>query len=139
MSRFRHLAVAMRYGGAVFLVGAALGIASLLRHDNLPHPFLSFSFVAIAVSFWFSGSGPGLLALLLSYVTLSHVFVPGGTLGPSSQSYLVIYAIFGAAVAWFSTSRRRAERLLTEARPRSACVFATGNRPLTPPLSPQAL
>jgi formate hydrogenlyase transcriptional activator len=131
MSRFPHLAVAMRYGGAVFLVGAALGIASLLRHDNLPHPFLSFSFVAIAVSFWFSGSGPGLLALLLSYVTLSHVFVPGRTLGPSSQSYLVIYAIFGAAVAWFSTSRRRAERLLTEARDHLELRVAKRTKELT--------
>jgi formate hydrogenlyase transcriptional activator len=111
-----HLAVALRYGGAVFLVAAALGMASLLRHDNLPHPFISFSFAAIAITFWYAGSGPGLLALLLSYVMLSHIFLPGRTFGPSSQSYLVIYLIFGAAVGWFSTSRRRAERLLTEAR-----------------------
>jgi formate hydrogenlyase transcriptional activator len=111
-----HLAVALRYGGAVFLVVAALGMASLLRHDNLPHPFISFSFAAIAITFWYAGSGPGLLALLLSYVMLSHIFLPGRTFGPSSQSYLVIYLIFGAAVGWFSTSRRRAERLLTEAR-----------------------
>ena len=119
MSRFTvrsHLAVALRYGTAAFLVAAALGMASLLRHDNLPHPFLSFSFAAIAITFWYAGSGPGLLALLLSYVTLSHIFVPGRTLGSSSQSYLVIYIIFGAAVGWFSASRRRAERLLTEAR-----------------------
>src|SRR5579864_7055599 len=119
MSRFpvrSHFAVALRYGGAICLVAGALGMASLLRHDNLPHPFISFSFVAIAISFWYAGSGPGLLALLLSYVTLSYVFVPGRGLGPSSQSYLVIYLIFGTAVAWFSTSRRRAERLLTEAR-----------------------
>jgi formate hydrogenlyase transcriptional activator len=111
-----HLAVALRYGGAVFLVAAALGMASLLRHDNLPHPFISFSFAAIAITFWYAGSGPGLLALLLSYVMLSHIFLPGRIFGPSSQSYLVIYLIFGAAVGWFSTSRRRAERLLTEAR-----------------------
>jgi formate hydrogenlyase transcriptional activator len=111
-----HFAVALRYGGAVFLVVAALGMASLLRHDNLPHPFISFSFAAIAITFWYAGSGPGLLALLLSYVMLSHIFLPGRTFGPSSQSYLVIYLIFGAAVGWFSTSRRRAERLLTEAR-----------------------
>jgi formate hydrogenlyase transcriptional activator len=111
-----HFAVALRYGGAVCLVVAALGMASLLRQDNLPHPFISFSFVVIAISFWYAGSGPGLLALSLSYVTLSHVFVPERTFGPSSQSYLVIYVIFGAAVGWFSTSRRQAERLLMEAR-----------------------
>ena len=119
MSRFptrSQFAVALRYGGAVVLVAAALALASFLRHDNLPHPFISFSFAAIAITFWFAGSGPGLLALVLSYLTLSHIFVPGRTLGASSQSYLVFYGIFGTAVGWFSASRRRAERLLTQAR-----------------------
>src|SRR5207245_6710434 len=47
---------------------------------------------------------------------LSVLFVPVKILGSSSESYLIIYGIFGAAVGWFSASRRRAERLLTEAR-----------------------
>lgn len=61
MSRFpvrSQFAVALRYGGAAFLVAAALGLASLLRHDNLPYPFISFSFAAIAITFWFAGSVP---------------------------------------------------------------------------------
>ncbi len=106
----------MRYGVAVILVAAALGTALLLRHENLPHPFTSFSFAAIAIAFWYAGTGPGLLALLLSYLALSNLFVPVKILGSSSESYLVIYGIFGAAVSWFSASRRRAERLLTDAR-----------------------
>jgi transcriptional regulator with GAF, ATPase, and Fis domain len=112
----RTLAVVLRYGSAVILVAAALGTALILRHDNLPHPFTSFSFAAIAVAFWYGGTGPGLLALLLSYLALSNVFVPVKILGSSSESNLVIYGIFGAAVIWFSSSRRRAERLLAEAR-----------------------
>ncbi len=134
MSRFpvrSQFAVALRYGGAVLLVAGALGLASLLRHDNLPHPFVSFSFAAIAITFWFAGSGPGLLALLVSYVTLSHIFVPGRTLSPSSQSYLVIYEIFGAAVGWFSASRRRAERLLTDARDHLELRVAKRTKELT--------
>src|ERR1700680_877703 len=110
-------AVVRRYGAAVILVAAALGIALVLRHDNLPHPFTSFSFAAIAITFWYAGTGPGLLALLLSYLALSDLFVvPVKILGSSSESYLVIYGIFGVAGGWFSASRRRAERLLTEAR-----------------------
>src|SRR5579862_6726848 len=108
--------VVLRYGIAVVLVGAALGAALILRNDNLPHPFTSFSFAAIAITFWCAGAGPGLLALILSYLALSHLFVPLKILGSSSDEYLVIYAIFGAAVSWFSASRRRAERLLSEAR-----------------------
>src|SRR5712675_2666306 len=109
-------AVVLRYGAAVILVAAALGTALILRHDNLPHPFTSFSFAAIAVTFWYGGTGPGLLALLLSYLAMSDFFVPVKILGSSSESYLVIYGIFGAAVSWFSASRRRAERSLTDAR-----------------------
>jgi len=109
-------AVVLRYGTAIISVAVALGIALLLRHDNLPHPFISFSLAAIAITFWSGGTGPGVLALLLSYLALSALFVPGKIIGSSSEPYLAFYGIFGAAVSWFSTSRRRAERLLTEAR-----------------------
>jgi formate hydrogenlyase transcriptional activator len=108
--------VVQRYGAAVVLVAMALGTALILRQSNLPHPFMSFSFAAIAISFWCAGAGPGLLALLLSYFALSNLFAPVKILGSSSESYLVIYGIFGAAVSWFSATRRRADRLLTEAR-----------------------
>jgi hypothetical protein len=83
-------AVMLRYGAAVILVAAALVTALVLRHENLPHPFTSFSFAAIAISFWCAGTGPGLLALLLSYLALSDLFVPVKILGSSSESYLVI-------------------------------------------------
>jgi formate hydrogenlyase transcriptional activator len=109
-------AVVLRYGAAIVLVAAALGTALMLRHDNLPHPFTSFSFAAIAVTFWYGGTGPGLLALSLSYVAMSDFFIPVRLSDPSAESYLVIYGIFGLLVSWFSASRRRAERLLTAAR-----------------------
>jgi hypothetical protein len=62
ISRFaeRPESAAVRYGIAVILVAAALGTALVLRHDNLPHPFTSFSFRAIAITFWYGGTGPGL-------------------------------------------------------------------------------
>jgi hypothetical protein len=119
ISRFLErpeLAAVRRYGTAVILVGVAVGIALLLRHDRLPHPFTTFSFAAIAITFWCAGTGPGLLALLLSYLALRDLFVPINIIAPSSEYFLVLYGIYGAAVSWFSASRRRAERLLTEAR-----------------------
>src|SRR6266853_6577212 len=109
-------AVVLRYGAAIILVAAALGTALILRHENLPHPFTSFSFAAIAITFWYAGTGPGLLALLLSYSAMSYFSIPVKIGGSSSESYLIIYGIFGLFVSWFSSSRRRAERLLTEAR-----------------------
>src|ERR1700736_6121444 len=109
-------AVVLRYGAAVIFVAMALGTALILRHYNLPHPFTSFSFVAVALTFWRAGTGPGLLALLLSYAATGYFSIPARITGPSSESYLIIYGIFGILVGWFSSSRRRAERLLTEAR-----------------------
>ncbi len=73
--------------------------------------------IAIAATFWYAGTGPGLLALLLSGFGVSllathHLLLPGFPL----ESFLIFYAVFGLMVSWFSTSRRRAEQLLTDAR-----------------------
>src|SRR5207245_10350683 len=110
------LAAVLRYGASAIAVAVALATALILRHYALPHPLTSFSFMAIAITFWYAGMGPGLLALLLSYLAMSYFSIPVRIGGPSSESYLIIYGIFGLLVSWFSSSRRRAERLLTEAR-----------------------
>jgi formate hydrogenlyase transcriptional activator len=110
------LTVVLRYGQAVFSVALALAIALTLRHYNLPHPFTSFSLAAIAITFWYAGTGPGIVALVLASLAMRRFFIPIFPGGPSRESYLVIYGIFGLLISWFSTSRRRAERLLVEAR-----------------------
>src|SRR5712692_3585119 len=110
------LTAVLRYGASVMSVAVPLTTALILRHYDLPHPFLSLSFATIAVTLWYAGTGPGLLALSLSYLVMSHFFIPPRIRGLSSESFLVVYGIFGLLVTWFSVSRRRAERLLTEAR-----------------------
>jgi formate hydrogenlyase transcriptional activator len=47
---------------------------------------------------------------------MSDFFIPIRLSDPSSESYIVIYGIFGLLVSWFSATRRRAQQLLTEAR-----------------------
>lgn len=112
----RGSALLLRYATAAIAVGAALGAALLLRRYGLPHPFLSFSFAAIAIAFWYSGTGPGVLAAVLSYATLTFFFVPVKVRGPFSESYLIIYGVLALFLSRFSLSRRQAERLLMEAR-----------------------
>jgi formate hydrogenlyase transcriptional activator len=106
----------LRYGAAAFSIGVALAISLLLRHYHLPHPFISFSFAAIAIIFWYGGTGPGLLALLLSYSARSYFSIPAAAGHAYSESWLFVYGMFGLFVGWFSLSRRRAERLLARAR-----------------------
>lgn len=108
-----HLA---RYGSAILAVTVALAAAVLLRHYNLPHPFTSFSFAAIAIAFWYAGTGPGVLAAALSYSTLTVFFVPVRVGSPFSESYLIIYGVLALLLSRFSSSRRHAEQLLTDAR-----------------------
>lgn len=115
-SKRRRGAVLLRYGTAAAAMGVAFAAALLLRSYGLPHPFLSFSFAAIAVSFWYAGTGPGLFAVILSYSTLTIFFVPVKVSGLLSESYLVIYGVLALFLSRFSSSRRRAEQMLVEAR-----------------------
>ena len=91
-------------------------MALALRHFQSPHPFIAFSSLATAVSFWYGGTAAGLFAMFLSCLAMSRFFVPLRPFGPASESYFIIYGIFSASVGWFSISRRRVERLLIESR-----------------------
>jgi len=118
LTRRPAFAVVARYGLAVASVATALGTTLILRHYNFPAHFIShFTLIAIAMTFWSAGTGPGLLAYLLSSLGVSilarnHFLLPTFNLEP----FLIFYAMFSLLMGWFSASRRRAERFLIEAR-----------------------
>src|SRR5260221_2618303 len=118
LTRRPALAVVARYGLAVASVATALGTTLILRHYNFPAHFIShFTLIAIGITFWRAGTGPGVLAYLLSSLGVSilarnHFLLPTFDLEP----FLILYAIASLLMGWFSASRRRAERFLIEAR-----------------------
>src|SRR5579864_1613828 len=112
----RSGAIFQRYGVASVSVAIAAAVGLMLRRYDLPHPFTSFSFAAIAVTFWYAGTAPGLLAVVLSWSVLTYLFTPLKIGNLPWDSYLIIYGVFGFLVSWFSSSRIRAEKLLVEAR-----------------------
>src|ERR1700752_1084020 len=118
LTRRPALAVVARYGLAVASVATALGTNLILRPFNFPSHFIShFTLIAIGITFWRAGTGPGLLAYLLSSLGVSilarnHFLLPTFNLEP----FFIFYAIFSLLMGRFSASRRRAERLLIEAR-----------------------
>jgi PAS domain S-box-containing protein len=118
LTRRPAFAFVARYGLAVTSVATALGTTLILRHYNFPAHFIShFTLIAIAITFWSAGTGPGLLAYLLSSLGVSilarnHFLLPTFNLEP----FLIFYAIFSLLMGWFGASRRRAERFLIEAR-----------------------
>ena len=110
--------IALRYGLAVTLVVLALGISVVTHLLNSPPRFVShFVLLAIAITFWCAGKGPGLVALLLSSLGVgvlawNHFFAPNFPL----VQFLIFFVIFSLLMALFSDSRRRAQKLLIEAR-----------------------
>src|SRR5579859_7127259 len=67
---------ALGYLLAVASVGLAFVAATTFLHYHLPLAIMSFSFCAIAVSFWNAGIGPGILALVLAVTTRTFFFQP---------------------------------------------------------------
>jgi PAS domain S-box-containing protein len=108
----------LRYGIAVLSVAIGIGVGFfLLRHfEAILTPFL----FAVAATVWYAGTGPGVLAIVLSVLSLNYFFLPPFfSFSPISYADLVYltFCIFCAlAVGWVSAVRRRAEHELRQAR-----------------------
>lgn len=123
-----------RYGLAVLAVAIALAIKLILLHFDFPYPVSASFLAAIAIAFWFGGKGSGVLAVLLSalafgYFVAPHqvdyvVLLPDGSTKPvylpanfvTTLPHLIYFIVVALLTSWFSSSRRRAERLLNQAR-----------------------
>src|SRR5712672_2884584 len=108
----------LRYGIAVLSVAIAIGLGFfLLQHFEAKlTPFL----FAVAATVWYAGTGPGVLAIVLSVLSLNYFFLlhPFLSFSPISYADLVYltFCIFCAlAVGWVRAVRRRAEQELRQA------------------------
>src|ERR1700758_1311180 len=61
---------------AVASVGLAFLAARTFLHYHLPLAIMSFSFCGIAITFWYAGIGPGILALVLAVLSRTFFFQP---------------------------------------------------------------
>src|SRR3984885_9879408 len=108
----------LRYGSAVLSVAIAIGLGFFLLQyfEAKLTPFL----FAVAATVWYAGTGPGVLAIVLSVLSLNYFFLrPAFSFSPISYADLVYltFCIFCAlAVGWVSAVRRRAEQELRQAR-----------------------
>ena len=116
LSSLRSLSVLPRYGVALLSVALALGLALLLSRFELRE---SFFLIAITITVWFGGIGPGLLAIVLSDLSLDYFFIPPIhtiEVDISRLPYFIVFTSFALLVGWFSKSRRHAEQWLRQAR-----------------------
>src|ERR1700750_1242713 len=107
-----------RYGIAVLSVAIGIGLDFfLLRHfDAVLTPFL----FAVAATVWYAGILPGVLAIVLSVLSLNYFFLrPVFSFSPISYAdlvYLTFCTFCALTVGWVSAMRRRTEQELRQAR-----------------------
>jgi PAS domain S-box-containing protein len=109
----------LRYGLAAGSVALALGLALLLERYNFRGVEFPLFVFAIAVSVWYAGLWPGVLAVVLSSLVFNYFFTePRYTFYVSriDLPYYVAFILFASLLAWFSTIRRRVEQQLRHSR-----------------------
>jgi PAS domain S-box-containing protein len=108
-----------RYGIAVLSVLAALAVAVLLNRFDFHGLAEPLSLIAIAVTTWYAGSGPAVLALLLSFLADDYFFIePVYSLRMTTEDipHFVVFVLFSSVVTRFAALRRRFERDLLQSR-----------------------
>src|ERR1700756_2040075 len=111
---------ARRYGLAFASVAGALLLDLLFRHFNLPHPFAAFALSAIAITFWYGGTKPGIVAVLLASLIRGFI-VEGETSSLSRVLYELVFLTFAILMIWV---RRNKEALEVEITDRTAKLTA---------------
>jgi signal transduction histidine kinase len=109
----------LRFGFSVVSVAIALGLAFALQYYKYRDVELPVLTVAIALTTWYAGTGPSVLAVLLSAACFDYFFTePLYSFAISSRDlpYFFVFVAWAAIVASFSAVRRRIEEGLRQAR-----------------------
>ena len=104
---------AWRYGLALVSVAAALGMASAFIYFHLPQTFGAFALSAIAITFWYAGTAPGIFAAVLSSIVRDYLF----NVHTSTESRILfdlVFLVFALLMTQVVRSRNELERRVAE-------------------------
>ena len=107
------------YGLAIVVVAAALGLALIADRQSLDNLGMPLFLMAIAITVWYAGPGPGALAIVLSSLGFNYFLTePRYSLyiAPSDRAYFVVFVVFAVLIGWFGSRRRQIEHDLRLAR-----------------------
>jgi light-regulated signal transduction histidine kinase (bacteriophytochrome) len=108
-----------RYGLAVLSVAVAILPALILQHYKFHDVGLPLLLLAVAVSSWYAGTGPSVLAIVLSFLCFDYFFAPpyyDFTLTAEDVPAVVVLILVGILVARFAAIRLGIEGDLKRAR-----------------------
>jgi len=123
---------ALRYGLALVSIAAALGIAQTFLRFHLPQPFAAFALSAIAITFWYGGTGPGILAAVLASIVRTYFFESEAN-AVSRLLYDLVFLVFALLMIQGTRARndleaRVAERTLDLTRANEELTFEIAER-----------
>jgi DNA-binding NtrC family response regulator/PAS domain-containing protein len=104
---------AMPYGLALVSVTSALLLELLFSHFHLPHAFAAFALSAIAITFWYGGTKPGIVAVSLAIIIRSYLFeaeIPT----VARVLYDLVFVIFAVLMSWLKRRRIELEEKVAE-------------------------
>jgi signal transduction histidine kinase len=106
----------LRYAVATVLPGLALALAELIPARADPSHFSLF-FIAVMLSSWYGGLGAGLLATILSALSLEYFFISKYFITLNWRAFLRLGVFTAIAVltSYLTNARKRAEQALREA------------------------
>src|SRR5215475_9567076 len=111
----------LRYGFAVASVVIATAVALVIQEYQFRDVELPLLVLVIGLVTWYAGTGPAVVAVLLSTLTFNYFFVePLYTFYVSARDvpYFLVFVLSALVVASFSAVRRSIEENLRHARDR---------------------
>src|ERR1700688_2324727 len=104
---------AMPCGLAIASVTVALLLELIFTHFHLPHAFAAFALSAIAITFWYGGTKPGIIAVLLAIMIRSYLF-EAEIANVSRVLYDLVFVIFAVLMSWLKRRRSELEEKVAE-------------------------
>jgi PAS domain S-box-containing protein len=104
---------AVAYGLAVVSVAVAAALTQAFLYFHLPLAFNAFALSAIAITFWYGGARPGILAAVLSALVRSYLFEPGIN-NMARVLYDLVFLVFALLMTGVTRARDELEVKVAE-------------------------
>ena len=104
---------AVGYGMALVSVAASAGLTQVFLYFHLPLAFNAFALSAIALTFWYGGTRPGILAAVLSALVRSYIFDPEIN-GIAHVLYDLVFLVFALLMTGATRARDQLEVRVAE-------------------------
>ena len=102
----------LRYGLSVVSVAIGLGLALMLQHYQFRDVELPVLTLSVALTTWYAGAGPSVLAILLATACFNYFFTEpfySFYISSSDLPYFFVFLAWAVIVASFAAVRRRVE------------------------------